>query len=269
MAVGRMLRVSGPLLIAMLLLIPTSGARAACHKHSPSEGATVGPRPTLTFLVDDFKGTMRFSIELSRDKFEKDIRRWDGRKATRMWSTYSEEDGEGGQFHAPEDLAEGTWWWRVTLHDGAVDSGPDFAGSFIVDATPPAEVENLMVTYDAQTGTANLQWDPVTEDLNGGGELVDHYRVYRYERRGIFPSGNLKLLGTTERESFDDPKAGKLTPIAYYRVTAVDSVGNETLAKPAGPTIKPAGEDTKQKRRPPKQDKRRQPGAPTPAPGSD
>jgi len=250
---------------ALLLAFPVLAAGKA-HSHSPKDGELVGPHPSLTFLVDDYKPTLRFTVEISRDKFKQQGQSWDMRNSLRDWLVYDEEDGRGATLLVRDNLAEGTWWWRVIVHDGAADSGPDFISSFKVDATPPAEVEGLKVTYDRATGSAKLKWDPVSLDLEGRAETISLYRVYCYDKRGIFPQGNLKLLGTSETESFVDPKGPQSpTPIAYYRVTAVDSVGNETAAWKDAPI---AAKQPEKKRPPGERGRRRRPGSTNVAPTS-
>jgi len=217
--------------IAPALLLLPGLAIASAHMVSPKDGAIVAPRPNLVFKVDNYNDKMKFSVELSRDRFKEDSRIWDMRRTLRGWTIAMDEKekGEGGEFLVPEDLGEGNWSWRVFVNDSGASSGPDFVGSFVVDASPPAEVDGLRVVKDPEAGGIRLTWDPVAIDVNGNAESVSSYRVYCYDKNGFFPQGNLKLLGTTDRQFYVDSNGFKArSSIAFYRITAVDEVGNES-----------------------------------------
>src|SRR5262249_61232721 len=58
-----------------------------------------------------------------------------------------------------------------------------------------------------QTGTdgaVRLRWDPVTQDIEGRSESVDHYVIYRYDRRGTFPEGPLVRVGESHTTAYID-----------------------------------------------------------------
>src|SRR5262245_28406601 len=218
---------------ALAALAAAPVALASTTVISPKDGEIVGSRPNLVFEVDDYNSKMKFTLELSKDRFKNDVQTWDMRKTLRGWSIASDEKGEpvGGDFVMPRPIGEGTWYWRVVVHDNGADLGPDFTASFVVDSSPPAEVDGLQAAKDPESGGVRLSWNPVAIDVNGGSERVENYRIYAYDKKGLFPRGNLKLLGTTDRASFLDTKpAGEANSIAFYRITAVDAVGNESPA---------------------------------------
>ncbi len=133
-----------------------------------------------------------------------------------------------GSFRCPEDLPEGAWEWRVRL-EGAEGAADSRAVPFSVDATPPAEVEGLSVRRQAD-GSLALAWKPVTEDIEGKPETVDHYAVYRYETLGTFPQGAPARVAEVHSPLFIDrrPPAGAgARALLYYKVVAVDAAGNE------------------------------------------
>jgi hypothetical protein len=115
---------------------------------------------------------------------------------------------------------------RLEGIEGAADSR---ALSFRVDATPPAEVQGLSMRRQAD-GSLALAWKPVTEDIEGKPETVDHYAVYRYETLGTFPQGAPARVAEVRSPLFVDrrppARAGARGPL-YYKIVAVDAAGNE------------------------------------------
>ncbi len=103
------------------------------------------------------------------------------------------------------------------------------------DVTAPARVTGLSVTKDA--GDALLSWNEVTTDATGNPETIDHYRIFRGESPDFVPdkSGGSNQVGTSATTSFTDPGAASGTTHYYYRVTAVDTAGNESRSQ--DPTI--------------------------------
>jgi hypothetical protein len=243
----------GAVLAACAAFHPGVSTFAATRPLSPQDGEAVSARPKLVFLYTDFKPKMRFSIELSRDGFEEDIHSWDMRKSWRGWTLYSDnadvEYASGATFTPTEDLAEGTWEWRITAHEGGADIPLDFVSSFMVDNTPPAEVAGLRIRPDEESGNPILSWDPVFLDINGGPETVSHYKVYRYDRRGRFlVGGNLQVVGMSEttRLLIEKPSWSP-SRINYFMVTAVDQVGNETVPRRSATWVANPGQEYEKK----------------------
>jgi hypothetical protein len=97
------------------------------------------------------------------------------------------------------------------------------ASGYSVDNLPPAAPEPFTGQYSA--GSTYLHWDPNTEaDLAG-------YRLYRGASAGFVP-GPGNLVGALPDTGYVDP-AG--VP-SYYKLTAVDSHGNESLVALLSPS---------------------------------
>ncbi|MBW2029867.1 MAG: fibronectin type III domain-containing protein [Deltaproteobacteria bacterium] len=115
-----------------------------------------------------------------------------------------------------------SYWYRVTAYDrSGNESGPSYtAPANLVDRTPPKAPSGLKGT--AEPGKTILSWTPNNEEDLAG------YRVYRSMDRD---SENYKLLNQepTPRATFTNqlPKTATDNPF-YYRVTAVDTSGNES-----------------------------------------
>ncbi len=93
--------------------------------------------------------------------------------------------------------------------------------TYDVDTTPPAQVTGLIVTPD--NSQLNLDWDANTAlDL-------DHYNVYRSTTSGFTPDEN-NLIDPPQPISNSYQDTGLAPATYYYKVTAVDTSGNEGLA---------------------------------------
>ena len=232
----------------------------------PAEGRTVGPRPVFRFTSKGgVKPDGHAVIEISRDRWKSLDHVWDSNDSPRGWSLPGPLEPWDGSFRCPQALMEGSWEWRVRLSLGegaAADTSRPAA--FRIDATPPAEIEGLKLQHRSD-GAIALTWEPVLYDVEGKPETVDHYVIYRYSARGIFPQAAPMKIGESRGASFVDrapqsPRPGtgprdapakgaagsnvaagadlpaKPGPAvnseqggapAYYKVVAVDSAGNE------------------------------------------
>ncbi len=198
----------------------------------PEEGQITSAKPTFKVLVegDDISHYLKFKIELSRDDFETVFKVFDQVEEKKGWSFHQWFDEEiGGIYRTTEPLPDGLYQWRAYVNEGMSYIAGEAVSSFIVDSVPPAEVSGLRMLYNQETGHTHLEWDPIFLDVNGNSETIDHYNIYRYERKSIFFVIRVFYLGTTTAESFIDEdrsrnKRGKLT---FYKVVGVDKAGNE------------------------------------------
>ena len=189
-------------------------------------------------------------IELSRDGWKTVERTWDTRESRRGWTIVAGNGPgkKGARLVCPWSLAEGGWEWRATVFVHGDEKTAPRAGAFRIDATPPAEVTGLRVRRSPE-GAVQLSWEPVSLDVEGRPEDVDHYVVYRYDARGIFARPEAVRLGTTRLPAFVDrsvagaptrdgrtsagtPSRGRAL---YYEVVAVDVAGNELGLRDAPP----------------------------------
>ncbi len=117
----------------------------------------------------------------------------------------------------------------------AVDGDPQDVsdGPFTLsDGTPPSKVTNLEAS--ATDTTVMLTWLPATDNIG-----VDHYLIYRDTTSGFTPNSD-DSLGFSYDTAFIDLKVGPGITY-YYRVSAIDSAGNEgEYSEEAQATI-PAG----------------------------
>ena len=187
-------------------------------------------------------------------------RSWSYKESPRGWRQEVGESDIAIAFRPPDALEEETWQWRARVLAQGVPTESGRSSPFKVDVTPPAEIEGLHLQRRADGGIL-LRWDPVTQDVEGRPESVDHYVIYRYDRRGTFPQGPLVKVGQSHTTAYLDrrgspqdksradvaplldgdapppasaPKAAKgrsgealLAGTIYYKVVAVDVAGNE------------------------------------------
>ncbi len=107
------------------------------------------------------------------------------------------------------------------------------------DVTAPAEVSGL--TANRSGGDLAIDWDAVTTDAAGNAETVDHYAVYRGTSASFVPDrdGGSNRIGTSTTTSYTDVGAAAAAGEFYYRVSAVDTQGNESVTKPSAVTTPP------------------------------
>lgn len=101
-------------------------------------------------------------------------------------------------------------------HDSAPDSG------YSIDNLAPAPPRNLLVASDDEA--VLVTWDPNEE------EDLQYYAVYRDTVEGFEPG---EPIGFAVTEAFEDPDPPS-APEWWYRVTAVDFNGNESLPSESG-----------------------------------
>lgn len=95
----------------------------------------------------------------------------------------------------------------------------------LADAVPPAAITDQ--TISQASNDALLSWSPVTLDINGDPEIVDHYTVYRSTEPYFVPTV-AEAIATTAGTTYTDSGAiGDPSQNYYYVVTAVDLASNE------------------------------------------
>ncbi len=105
----------------------------------------------------------------------------------------------------------------------------EYMAHLLGDAVPPAAPEQLAVgTWSTIQGQRlRLTWDPVTQDVNGDPETIQHYTVHRATEAHFAPvAGN--SIGQTSSTYFIDMFDTLGDPVTnyFYVVCAVDWVGN-------------------------------------------
>jgi hypothetical protein len=123
-------------------------------------------------------------------------------------------------------LEDGTYHWRIGAWNGVEWVDGAGAAKLRIDATPPADVEELTVHEDPTGGRVILEWLPVGLDRRGRPEYVARYHVYRYTTGPFPPLVRAHELGSTPEPRFVDDRPLEV-PILFYRVTAEDEAGNE------------------------------------------
>lgn len=197
-------------------------------------------------------------IQASHSDWRTIERSWSFKDSPRGWRRESGDSDIAIAFCPPEAMEEETWQWRARVLADGVSTESGRSSTFKVDVTPPAEIEGLHLQRRSD-GAVLLRWDPVTQDIEGRPESVDHYVIYRYDRRGTFPQGPLVKVGESHTTAYLDrrgvpadkkppdrpplleadtpppppPKTGKtksgdtLVGTIYYKIVAVDVAGNE------------------------------------------
>ncbi|MEW5807495.1 MAG: hypothetical protein AB1756_09145 [Acidobacteriota bacterium] len=197
----------------------------------PENGKITNNKPLFKILVegDDISPSTKYRIELSRDDFETVEQTFEQISEKRGWSIHEYENEKGAIYRAQKPLPDGVYQWRASVYDGISYIDGKQTSSFIVDSIPPVEVTGLDLEFDPTTGFTHLRWDSVFLDANGNSEQVDHYNIYRYEKRSFFFVIRVFYIGSTETTSFIDKDVNKNIPgkVIYYKVVAVDKAGNE------------------------------------------
>jgi hypothetical protein len=226
---------------------------------APLAGSVVPARPLflVTARVEGDCDGLAPAIQISHDGWKSIDRTWSQKESPLGWRVEPSDTEVAIAFRPPEGLDEELWQWRARVMAGGVLSESPRASGFRVDVTPPAEIEGLHLQRRPD-GAVLLRWDPVALDVEGRPDLVDHYVIYRYDRRGTFPQGPLVRIGESRAPTWIDrkPAAGgqgisevpppskggaqgqdpsrrgkraSEPPAAtiYYKVVAVDVAGNE------------------------------------------
>jgi len=112
-------------------------------------------------------------------------------------------------------------------------------GSFAAraaDVTNPAEVGAVQVAPNPGVADdLDLSWTAVSFDVTGNSETVAEYRIYRGDTPDFVPdkSGGSNLVGTSVTTTFTDIGARTDGMDRFYRVSAVDTSGNEGVTRPS------------------------------------
>ncbi|MBD3866914.1 MAG: hypothetical protein IFK94_02225 [Acidobacteria bacterium] len=101
------------------------------------------------------------------------------------------------------------------------------AGFALADVTAPARIGDLGV--DKAGADVSLAWSVVVLDAAGNDETVASYNIYRGTTPGFVAdkAGGTNRVGNSVAASFVDVGALSAGDDFYYRVTAVDTAGNE------------------------------------------
>lgn len=218
--------------IAPLLVLLAAAARAQTvndvYPVDPPDGGTAGIRPMLQVGA---QGTdlakMRFRIEMSRDDFETIAYAFDQKEEPAGW-TFTALAGENGAvYRVRTPLQDGSYTWRAAAWNGVDWVHGRKISRLRIDGVPPADVA-VRMRVDPRRKSVLLEWDAVTVDRDGRPEVVNRYKVYRYERRAPFFVVRPFEIGTTDGLSFEDGSPQALgTGLLFYKVTAEDAAGNE------------------------------------------
>ncbi|MHA1271354.1 MAG: hypothetical protein ACTSPY_16290 [Candidatus Helarchaeota archaeon] len=122
------------------------------------------------------------------------------------------------------NLVDGVLYsYKIAVADEVGDSTTRFAfNSTSGDLIPPTNVTNANAYNEGTGDILILNWSENPEND------VDHYNIYRSTIPGFVPSIS-NLIATTENNNYND--TGLIEYIMYYyRVSAVDEVGNEGSA---------------------------------------
>lgn len=148
------------------------------------------------------------------------------------------QEGPDGIYQGEYTVAAGDNALQVVVMGALVDGQglrgerQDGRGTIRIDTTPPAPPQRIKAIPG--DGVIHLSWSsPADSDLAG-------YRVYRSDR----PLSGFAEVGMTEHATFRDMGLPNLQTV-YYRVSAVDTAGNESapsetvaaMAIPPGPTV--------------------------------
>jgi hypothetical protein len=236
---------------------------------APASGATIGGHPLflMTVRVEGVCDDIAPVIQASHSDWRTIERSWSYKDSPRGWRQEPGDSEIAIAFRPPEALEEETWQWRARVFAEGVPTESGRSSPFKVDVTPPAEIEGLHLQRRSD-GAVLLRWDAVIQDIEGRPESVDHYVIYRYDRRGTFPQGPLVKVGESHTTAYVDrrgsaadknradippllerdgpppasSKAGKaragdaLSGTIYYKIVAVDVAGNELGVREGGGT---------------------------------
>ncbi len=230
-------------LCGIALVSPTVLAYGHERAASPAGGDTVSANIDFYIEADgEPEDGVHYQIEIaSDDEFELIVTRFDSKKSSAGWvfgnlqgvedvpDKYRPVRYEGIHYRARGRLKNGVYFWRVSRSrgDGAFEL-LDGIAEFRVDTVPPGPVDSLLLDID-ETGALELSWDPVFYDEQDGDERVAGYRVYRYTRLlKRYPVMTRYILRVTEdTKTFIPQETEDSASIVFYRVRAVDDVGNE------------------------------------------
>lgn len=139
------------------------------------------------------------------------------------------ENYEGIHLRTQLKLSDGEYYWRASKTlDGSSWQLISGVANFRLDTSPPSGVDSLKIRRRAD-GTLDLEWQPVSSSESGDSEEVAGYRVYRYDKLlKRYPSMTRYIVGELEgNTALSLAPANNEPKIVFYRVHAVDAVGNE------------------------------------------
>ena len=195
----------------------------------PEGGVTVGPRPVFRVGVDGRDLIkMKFRIVLTRDDFDTEAYVFDWTEDDAGW-IYTGLAGEfGAMYRTRVPLEDGEYQWRADGWNGMEWVEGDATSWLTVDSIPPANVEGLEMSVEADGSAIRMQWEPVTIDQQGAPEYVEKYHVYRYTRKSFFFVIRPFEIAVVDFPRFVDRDPVALdTTLVFYKITAEDTAGNE------------------------------------------
>jgi hypothetical protein len=105
---------------------------------------------------------------------------------------------------------------RVTVDDGHTKGGAAIF-EWRIDAVTP------IVHFRSDTGSVDLAWQTVSQNVKGGSLAVDGYRIYQGRRQGDYHLA--RDVGRVTQAQIEDLDPGSQY---YFAVTAYDAKGNES-----------------------------------------
>ncbi|RMF75802.1 MAG: fibronectin type III domain-containing protein [Acidobacteria bacterium] len=233
----------GAICLAASAALPAAGAFEDEHPVFPADDAVVGREIHFFIGADgrpDPAETYRIEVALD-DDFEQIVAVFDSGEKRTGWSVATRYDvGDVPEQYRPQfevgihyfargRLSDGVYYWRVSksLAGGAYEV-LDRPVRFVVDTVPPEPVTDLTLLRD-RDGTLVLRWSPVDSDGKGDPERVAGFRVYQYTKvlRMYRPLTRYIIAESTEPEVRVPLAAIDDSRIVFFRVQAVDEVGNE------------------------------------------
>ncbi|RMG44790.1 MAG: hypothetical protein D6718_09255 [Acidobacteria bacterium] len=211
----------------------------------PADGQVVGSKFEFYIAADGKPGVEEFyRVEVAtEDEFKPEqvvltIDMRDNRRGWVLGTSYGLKDVpeeyrpvnyEGIHYRVFNRLKSGEYYWRALKALGGGEWTPlGRPMRFRVDRTPPGPVEEMRLAR-RKDGAIAISWAPVVSDAEGEPELVAGYRVYRYAKLlKRYPPSTRFLLAETDRLEVVVPAdAVEGERIVFFRVQAVDEVGNE------------------------------------------
>ncbi len=235
-------------LLILLVVFPWAGTAPLAFEDEqpayPADDAVVG-RNIHFFIAasGDPVPEEYYRIDVALDdEFEEIVAVFDSRKNRTGWAVATPYDVtdvpeqyrpqfENGVHHfSRKRLGDGIYYWRVAKAQGAGDFVVlDPVERFIVDTVPPEPISDLVLMRDASDGSLVLRWAPVMFDATGEPERIAGFRVYQYTKvlRMYRPLTRYIVAESLEPELRVPLKSVEDNRIVFFRVQAVDEVGNE------------------------------------------
>lgn len=233
------------LLLATTLVLPALFTPAQAYENEslehPIDGAIVGSIFDFYIEADGEPAIEEFyRIEVALDdEFEKVVKTYDSNKKGTGWRNIRRLDGVPSRYQTRFDngvllkvrsgLDDGEYFWRASKAIGAGAWQPiGDVEEFVLDSRPPAPIQQLELQRDA-AGNLVFNWEVPGFNADGGYESVAGFRLYRYTRTlKRYPVLTKYLIAETESAGLAIPTGDDEDKrIIFYRVQAVDDVGNE------------------------------------------